>query len=293
MELKSFVFYCSPAGTTRHLGEVIGQTLAALSCPVESCVLGRDEERVKRLLREIAESRERVCVFVGSPVYSSHALPLVMDLIDRLPRRPEAWAVPFVTWGAASSGVALAEMGSALAGRGYLLPGAAKVVAVHSLMWEAASPAGAGHPDAADDKIVAQLVREVVSSLRTPDPEPLAVEVLSYQPPAAAAVLAPQNLEMAKQLLPPREVDEKLCTQCGVCVDNCPVAALDLDPFPVCDDSSCIVCFNCVRLCPERAFSVDLNPIFEHIRKRARTFMESPASVIFLPPDRLVDPGNG
>jgi len=284
MKLNFLVLCCSPAGTTRHVGEVIEGALSKCGYPVESCCsLGRDKARIEELLERIAAAPGRVCVFIGSPVYSSHALPLVMDFIARLPRRPETWAVPFVTWGAASSGLALAEMGDALVRRGYALAGAAKVTAVHSLMWEAKQPAGAGHPDAADDRMVKELAEKVAAGLRSGTPERLAPGRLAYQSPEAAAILGPQNLAMAKQLLPPRRVDTEVCTQCGICVASCPVSALQLEPFPVCDDQACIVCFNCVRLCPEKAFAVDLRPIHQHIIERAETFSETPPSQIFLP----------
>ncbi len=285
-EIRAFIFYCSPAGSTRRLGEVLARNLEREGLAVTTCELGRDTPAEERCLRELAQVSGRVLVCVGSPVYASHALPLVMDFIARLPRRPGAFAVPFVTWGAASSGLALAEMGRALAGRDCPLLGAGKFVAVHSLMWEAAEPAGAGHPDAADAELAAELARAALAALGRPEPPLLPLSALAYQPAAAAAELEPQNLEFAKGLLPPRRAAPARCNGCGLCVENCPVAALRLAPLPVCDESRCIACFNCVRLCPEQAFAVDLGPIHEHIRQRAAHFAEKSLSEIFLP-DRL------
>ena len=282
MEFNAYIFYCSPAGTTRHLGEVLAWHLDRPAGRVVMCELGRDRSREEEVLAEIAETAGRVAVFVGSPVYSSHALPLVMDLIARLPRRPEAFGVPFVTWGGATSGLALAEMGAALAGSGYGLVGAAKVVAVHSLMWEAAEPLAAGHPDAEDDRLIGELAAAVAANLARPRPEFLNPAELNYQPAAAAAAMAGQSLEMARRTLPPRKVDEECCTGCGVCAENCPVGALSLDPLPV-FAASCILCFNCVRTCPENAFKVDLFPIHAYIHQRAREFNEQPLSALFLP----------
>jgi ferredoxin len=282
MEFKTYIFYCSPAGTTRHVGQVAARTLRERGGQVVVGELGRDEAGTARLLDEIANVPERVCVFVGSPVYASHALPPVMDFIARLPRRREAFAVPFVTWGGASSGLALLDMGRALVASGYRLAGAAKVVAVHSLMWEAAEPLAGGHPDAEDDRQVAELVAGVAENLARPEPLRLAAEALAYQPVAAAGILAGQSLDLARRTLPPREADAELCTGCGICVENCPVAALSLAPRPV-FSAACILCFNCVRSCPEKAFAVDLAPVHEYIRKRARDFGEQPLTAIFEP----------
>lgn len=117
---KTFTFYCSPAGTTRHVAEVMEKKLAGYGRQVTVCGLGKEEEKLSEIMREIEETEERACLFIGSPVYASHALPLVMDFIARLPLRRQAYAVPFVTWGGATSGLVLAEMGEALQARGIL-----------------------------------------------------------------------------------------------------------------------------------------------------------------------------
>lgn len=281
---KPFIFYCSPAGTTRHVAKVMEKKLAGYGRQATVCTLGKEEQKVSTIMQEIETAKEQVCLFIGSPVYSSHALPLVMDFIARLPRRRRAYAVPFATWGGATSGLALAEMGEALRNRGYGLIGAAKIVAVHSLMWEADNPVGAGHPDADDDRLIENLVAAVEHNLETPEPLELPGQTLCYQPETAAAEMRKLNLEIARGILPPRLVNEDLCNQCGLCVDQCPVAALTLDPYPVCADH-CILCFNCMRWCPEKAIEADLSPIHKRIRERAGSYREDPLSAVFLPGD--------
>lgn len=282
MEYKPFIFYCSPAGTTRHVAEVIEKELAERGRRAAVCTLGQEEEKLSGIIREIETTPERVCLYIGSPVYSSHALPPVMDFIARLSRRRQAYAVPFATWGGATSGLALEEMGEALQNRNYQLAGAAKIVAVHSLMWELDDPLAAGHPDREDDRMMKNLVSTIDHNLQLDEPSELPQRVLSYQPGEAAAEMRQLNLEIARGLLPPRLVNEDLCTGCGMCVDHCPVAALTLEPFPVYADH-CILCFNCVRCCPENAIKVDLSPIYRHIWKRAEHYHEKPLSAAFTP----------
>jgi ferredoxin/flavodoxin len=279
---KAFIFYCSPAGTTRHVAEVIEKTLHSFKRPVTVCELGKNREKLNDTLREITESKQRICLFIGSPVYSSHALPLVMDQIKALPAKLEAYAVPFVTWGAATSGIALAEMGSALTQHGCKLAGAARIVAVHSLMWEVGNPAGKGHPDREDDDLIKKLTTAVENNLQKPDPKLLPEQVLSYQSAAVTAEMKQQNLELARKFLPPRRVNQDLCNQCGVCADKCPVAALTLAPYPT-YAKHCILCFNCMRWCPEHAIEADLSPAHEMVRLRYEKYKEYPLSKIFLP----------
>lgn len=279
---KSFVFYCSPAGTTRQVAEVIEKKLAGYGRQVVVCELGKEEEKLSEVMREIEETKERVCLFIGSPVYASHALPLVMDFIARLPLHQQAYAVPFVTWGGATSGLALAEMGEALRAREYNLVGAARVMAVHSLMWELENPVGIGHPDSADDSMIENLVAVVDRNLQGSEPLQLSDKVLSYQPEAVAVEMRKLGLTIARGLLPQRVVNEDLCNGCGVCVDRCPVAALTLEPYPVYSEH-CILCFNCMRFCPENAIEADLSAIHERVRQRAENYNEVPLSQAFIP----------
>lgn len=286
---KAFVFYCSPAGTTRQVAKAIEKKLVSYGRQVIVCELGKEDEKLSEAIRELEGTKDRVSVFIGSPVYASHALPLVMEFIERLPLHPQAYAIPFVTWGGATSGLALAEMGDALTGREYVLAGAARVMAVHSLMWELPSPVGLGHPDSADERMIENLIAVVERNLQRPEPLQLSSQVLSYQSEAVAVEMRKLSLKIARGLLPPRVVDEDLCTECGVCVDQCPVAALTLEPYPVYAEH-CILCFNCMRCCPEKAIAADLSAIHERVRERADNYREEPLSDVFIPAGSDVNP---
>jgi ferredoxin len=80
----------------------------------------------------------------------------------------------------------------------------------------------------------------------------------------------------------PKTVDEKKCTQCGVCVEECPVGAVLLEPFPVFEDT-CFDCFNCVRLCPEDAIDTPLTAeaIEQRIGQMKKKFGEKPETRVF------------
>jgi len=49
------------------------------------------------------------------------------------------------------------------------------------------------------------------------------------------------------------EPDTERCTQCGICADVCPEAAIDACDVTDIDRWKCILCFACVKSCPEQA----------------------------------------
>ena len=50
-------------------------------------------------------------------------------------------------------------------------------------------------------------------------------------------------------------IDSKRCKGCGLCVENCPEAAISLDTTAFIDQSLCIGCGECLTVCPHFAVS--------------------------------------
>ena len=251
---QHIIVFFSPAGTTRRVALHIEHCLAERGItarlvdlglpaggPVQAGGLGLDGP---------------CCLWIGSPVYCDHALPLVAEWIEGLKPSARGWAVPFVTWGGVTSGLALPELADLLQTRGFQTVGAAKVLAEHSSLWAAAEPLGAGRPDAADLAQVGDLVAGVVANLAQAAPVPLDLGRLDYLSPSLRTEAASKSLAKAKSMMPAPRAIETRCTQCGECVAACPVGAITLDPYPVMAEH-CVRCQQCVRICPEGAFPHD------------------------------------
>jgi len=277
----SFVVYISPAGTTEAVARTIETSLRALGESCTACNLGKKKFTAADIHSALAGDTETL-FFVGSPVYSSHAVPTIISFIDQLPAVKNSWAVPFITWGGATSGVALHEMGKSLLGRGFALAGAAKVMAVHSLMWRLPDPVGAGRPNDDDLEQVASLVSGVITNVNAEGTARLSIDRLNYQPAKHVPEMLQLSVAKAKTILPAREVNPERCTLCGYCRDNCPASAIEFNPLPV-FLPDCFICFNCVRLCPENAISVNMEPVYERILSRVAYYAESPATEVLLP----------
>ena len=278
--MKIVITYCSPAGSTRQIANVIHNRFTQRNADVVTLDLAKGQER-SAAMDLIKSTDQKKCLFIGSPVYRDVAIPPVMNFINELSQQERNYAVPFVTWGQACSGVALWQMGAALMKKGYRIAAAAKVVALHSMMWLTDDPAGKGHPDDKDQREIEALVDKLHSRFDADDVPVLSLDDLDYQPPERAAKM--KNKITLPWYIIPKNVDSEVCTQCGICAEECPVDAVSINPYPE-FDQNCIDCFNCIRLCPENAIasSISMDDIADIIRKRVRTINERPLTQVFL-----------
>ncbi len=285
MPTRFVIVYSSPAGSTRKVAEAVERALKALpETELLTLDLCHADERAATL-NLIEQTTEDICLFVGSPVYRDLAVTPVMEFIQTLPATKKGpgkcFAVPFATWGHVCSGIALWEMATALRERGCLVAGAFKVPCVHSMMWRTQEPLGHGQPDEGADEAVADFVRSICTGLKSPAFHPLDLDTLLDQPPEWVAEMR-EKFAAPRQKFPKR-VDEKKCTQCGICRDECPAAAIELNPYPEFGES-CFDCHTCVRICPEEAIDSDppVAAICELIRKRKVLMNEKPEAKFFM-----------
>lgn len=53
-------------------------------------------------------------------------------------------------------------------------------------------------------------------------------------------------------------IDHEKCVKCEVCVERCPVKAIDMKEFPVIDFEKCLGCGLCATTCPQDAIKLEL-----------------------------------
>jgi len=65
------------------------------------------------------------------------------------------------------------------------------------------------------------------------------------------------------------QVDKEMCNACGVCVESCPVGAIEVDEFANVNSQSCLGCGVCIPACSVDAVALVRRPAAEHTRAKA------------------------
>ena len=270
------IVYISPNGSTGKVAKAFADQLSQDGATVRLVDLA-DSVQIQALL---AISRLSAAIpgygrTAGDGIYSGP------------PPVSGAWAVPFVTYGRACSGVALWQMATALKGKGFEIAGAAKVVAVHSMMWQADVPEGAGHPDADDLQQVREMAGRTVVAIFSRYHDAVGPGRPGLSTRRTRRGIQAQTRKALDGY--PQNGRWGCLHPMRVCADQCPAGAIALNPLPE-FGPACFDCFNCVRLCPEAAISppFPMADIEAKIRTRVKNINEQPLTRTF-PDPRAID----
>ena len=246
-ELNLRTIYFSATGTSKKVALAISQSIAT-----EFVV---EDITFQSLQNTTYATDDLLCVAV--PVYGGGVAPVALKRLDAI-RGNNTPAVVVVVYGNRNFERAAVQMSDFLAERGFITIAVAAFVGEHSYSTEQ-YPIAVGRPaegDINDAKHFGQLVKEKlatgiesvdVSALQCPDSGEENVK-------AFVEFVKGYQAEQAKnpiKLLP--ITDEDRCVMCGVCVDVCPMEAIDRENVSVVDSTLCIKCCACVKECPKEA----------------------------------------
>lgn len=276
---KASVVYFSPQENTRLVARWFGKFLKHSGIEVSyEDLTGKARRNIDEM--DLTVIRRADILVIGAPVYANHIPPPIEWFLSVLPRARGKFAIPFITYGGVSSGVALSEMVPPLQTKGYRVVGAAKILGKHSLMFQGGRPLGQEHPDEVDKGMVEKLVKKIQNKMRRSHSREIPHGIVKHPSAWARLISRGVNLKSFDLVAPAIRVVSEKCTQCGECLSVCPVNVIQVKPslkiMP-----GCIYCYNCVRLCPEGAFEANMRGFERMLRAMSVMNRERPQSRIW------------
>ena len=236
--MKSIIIYFSLTGNTKKVAQAIHKGMSQL---VEQCDIATINEV------DIRHLADYDLIGLGSPVWGG-VPPHIQLFINSLPPLQGKHAFAFCTHGALPDKFAPAAV-RLLAKIGLT------VIAVGNWYGSVNLPSlpkpylTDGHPDAIDLKEAEHFGREMVDlSLRISAGE---TKLIPPEPTIQTPVKSPRLLR------PKLNIQKCRYPECRLCIDNCPMNAIDLSVSPPVFANSCRPCYFCEMICPEGAIEVD------------------------------------
>ena len=296
--MKASILFFSPSGNTADAAGKIKKNMEVLGweCASFSDITGdsayfsaEDEFGVMKYLNENIADHD--ILFVGAPVYAHHFQYHVLDLIKTLPRPDgKKWgrlAVPFVTYGGISSGIALEECGKHLHKSGRIIPCGIKISSPHRVtrvLLDKEYNSGIREEDQIE--AVRNMLMNLSNFILTGNTDNL--KSLKYQgiKEYLKAILIFNERVWHEKRYPKAIIEQTKCIGCGKCVLACPVCRLEKDSsgnIKLNEKSGCIHCFNCVVECPVKAVRIigDLERARKYFAKLAAMPKENPANLAY------------
>lgn len=245
----------SPTHTSKQIGEAIVRGT------------GIDEVHFVDVTLQVPEKMNfgaDELVVVTVPVYGGHVAPLALERMKDI-RAGGTPAVIVVVYGNRAYEKALTELDAFVSGRGFKVIAGGTFIGEHSYSSDL-YPIAAGRPDEDDLKFAEEFGAKVRTKLdAAADAGHLyGVDVKRIQRPRQPFFpllrFLRKVLKLRKEGMPmPRtpQVDESLCTHCGLCVKRCPAGAIVKGEECTTIADKCIKCCACVKGCPQKARTFD------------------------------------
>lgn len=245
----------SPTCTSKQIGEAIVRGTGITGVNFVDLTLQTTEQK---------EFGSDALAVITVPVYGGHVAPLALERMKDL-RADGTPVVIVVVYGNRAYEKALTELDAFVSGLGFKVIAGGTFVGEHSYSSDR-YPIAAGRPDDDDLKFAEEFGAKVRTKLENAaDAEHLyGVDVQKIQRPKQPFLpllrFLRRVIKLRKNGVPmPRtpQVDENLCTHCGLCVKRCPAGAIVKGEECVTNAEKCIRCCACVKGCPQKARMFD------------------------------------
>lgn len=223
--MELFSFYFSPTGGTK---KVLNAFLSIWNC--EKHFINLADKTVS--FENIIFGENDLCV-VAIPSFSGRVPQFIIPKLQKL-KSNGTKTIMITAYGNRAFDDTLIELKNTLEYSGFFCVAGVAAVTQHSVMPKYA----AGRPDSNDINELKEFAQKCKNSLLY----------------AKTSVKVPGNVPYRKYLsIPIKPKVNKLCSECGLCLKNCPVNAISESNIHSVDKNKCISCLQCISICPKQA----------------------------------------
>ncbi|MTI84105.1 MAG: ferredoxin [Firmicutes bacterium] len=266
MKMKSLKLVCfSPTGTTKAVIQGIARGINQSTA--ELLDITKPEARNQQL-----QTSENELLVVAVPVYVGRVPALVNEWLNTI----EAHNTPtvcVVVYGNRDYDDALLELKDIMKKRGCIPIAYAAFIGEHSFS-SSETPIAVNRPDASDLNHAELFGCKITEKL-------LSISSIDHISDINVPGNYPYRGETKTWIVDFIAVSDK-CSQCGVCAEECPVGAIDLENSTLIDKEKCILCCACIKCCPQNARTMKPGLVKDASIRVSEKFKERKEPVFFL-----------
>lgn len=257
--------YFSPTGTTKTIVENICKGLDISN--TEKIDLTKPMARSQPL-----QTNDNELLVVGVPVYMGRVPAIVTDWLNLL-NAHQTPVVCVVVYGNRDYDDSLLELNDILVKQGCVVVAGAAFIGEHSFS-SSEMPVAIGRPDINDINKAVDFGRQINKKLSS--------DLFST---GKSALNIPGSFPYGRDTkvwsIDFIETNDQ-CNNCGLCVENCPVDAIDPSDVSFIDIEKCITCCACIKNCPQHAKSMKPGKVNDTAIKLSSAFKEQKEPEFFV-----------
>lgn len=261
-KIQSIKLVCfSPTGTTKTVIQRIACGIGLNS----SELINITKPNARKQLLHITEND---LLIVGVPVYMWRVPAVATEWLQTM-KADNTPVVCVVVYGNRTYDNALLELKDILAKCGCKPIAGAAYIGEHSFSTDE-NPTAKGRPDASDLNH-AQLFGHKIQSILSGD-QISDIDISGNYPYGGITELWSVDFI---------STDNK-CVQCGICAENCPVGAINVEDVRLIDIEKCITCCACIKTCPQKARTIKVGLVKDASIRLNKLYKERKEPLFFL-----------